>query len=92
MNALERVLQDDLNHLIDRIAAATHEGVVAGSGDLRPDLLQQLAASEARLSSVRHDLLKGYVEWRNALEDCADLWALADLSTTVSAGSDRRAA
>ena len=91
MNALERVLQDDLNHLIDRIAAATHEGVVAGSGDLRPDLLQQIALSEARLSSVRHDLLQGYSEWRNALEDCADLWALADLST-VSAGSDRRAA
>jgi hypothetical protein len=91
MNALERVLQDDLNHLIDRIAASTHEGVVAGSGDLRPDLLQQIAASEARLSSVRHDLLKGYSEWRNALEDCADLWALADLAT-VSAESDRRAA
>jgi len=91
MNALERVLQDDLNHLVDRIAAATHEGVVAASGDLRPDLLQQLAVSEARISSVRHDLLKGYAEWRNALEDCADLWAVADLST-VSAGSDRRAA
>ena len=91
MNALERVLQDDLNHLIDRIAVGTHEGVVAGSGDLRPDLLQQLAASEARLSSVRQDLLRGYSEWRNALEDCADLWALADLAT-VSEESDRRAA
>jgi hypothetical protein len=91
MNALERVLQDDLNHLVDRIAAATHEGVVAGSTELRPDLLLQLAASEARLSSVRHELLRGYSEWRDALEDCADLWALADLAT-VSAGSDRRAA
>jgi hypothetical protein len=92
MNALERVLQDDLNHLVDRIAAATHEGVVAGSAELRPDLLLQLAASEARLSSVRHELLKGYSEWRDALEDCADLWALADLATVLSAGSDRRAA
>jgi hypothetical protein len=91
MNALERVLQDDLNRLVDRIATATREGVVAGSADLRPDLLAQLAASEARLSSVRSDLLKGYSEWRDALEDCADLWALADLAT-VSAESDQRAA
>jgi hypothetical protein len=91
MNALERLLQDDLNRLVDRIAAATHEGVAASSGDLRPDLLLQLAASEARLSSVRQRLLRGYSEWRDALEDCADLWALADFAT-VSAENDRRAA
>lgn len=91
MNALERLLQDDLNRLVDRIAATTHEGVVADSGDLGPELLLQLAASEARLSSIRHNLLRGYAEWRDALEDCADLWALADFAT-VSAGSDQRAA
>ena len=90
MNTLERLLQDDLNRLVDRIAAATNEGVVAGS-ESRPELLLRLAASEARLSSVRHTLLRGYAEWRDALEDCADLWALADFSTT-SAESDRRAA
>jgi hypothetical protein len=91
MNALERLLQDDLNRLLDRIAAATHEGVVAGSGDVRPDLVSRLAASEARLGSVRDDLLRGYADWRDALEDCADLWALADV-TTASVESDRRAA
>jgi hypothetical protein len=91
MNALERLLQDDLNRLLDRIAAATHEGVVASSGDLRPDLVSQLAASEARLSLVRDDLLRGYAAWRDALEDCGDLWALADCAT-ASAASDRRAA
>jgi hypothetical protein len=91
MNGLERLLQDDLNRLVDRIAASTHEGVVASSGEFRPELLVRLAGSEARLSSVRHNLLRGYAEWRDALEDCADLWALADFAT-ASVGSDRRAA
>ena len=91
MNALERLLQDDLNRLVDRIAASTHEGVVASSGDVRPELTLRLAASEARMSLVRDKLLGGYAEWRDALEDCADLWALAD-SATVSVECDRRAA
>ncbi len=92
MNALERLLQDDLNHLIDRMAATTHEGLVAGCAERRPDLLDQLAESETRLSTVRQSLLRGYAAWRDALEDCADLWALADLAAAPSAGGDRRAA
>ena len=92
MNALERLLQDDLNHLIDRMAATTHAGLVTGCGERRPDLLAQLAESETRLSTVRQSLLRGYAAWRDALEECSDLWALADLAASPPAADDRRAA
>ena len=92
MNALERLLQDDLNHLIDRMAATTHAGLVTGCGERRPDLLAQLAESETRLSTVRQSLLRGYAAWRDAIEECGDLWALADLAAAPPGENDCRAA
>ncbi|HEV8439973.1 MAG TPA: hypothetical protein VGT40_17930 [Methylomirabilota bacterium] len=94
MNALEQLLQDDLNHLIDRIAAATREGVVADGLARRADLVPQLHDAEARLSRVRLALLGGYAAWREALEACGDLWALADLTDEPAelAPGQRRAA
>jgi hypothetical protein len=92
MNALERLLQDDLNCLIDRMAATTHEGLVAACGEWRPDLLQQLGDLDTRLTTVRQGLLQAYEMWRDALDECSDLWALADLATASTAPGDRRAA
>ena len=93
MNALERLLQDDLNQLIDRMAATTHEGLVVGCGERRPELLAQLADSEMRLTTARQTLLEHYAVWRDALAECSDLWELADLAATVPATEgDRRAA
>jgi len=92
MNALERLLQDDLNRLIDRVAASTHEGLVDSCGERRPDLLVQLADSEARMTAARQSLLDTYTSWRSALDECADLWALADLVAVPAAEGDRRAA
>lgn len=92
MNALDQLLQDELNRLIDRMAANVHEGLAAGCADRRPDLLAQLADSETRLSRARQGLLRGYAAWRDALEECEDLWALADLAAESAASDDRRAA
>jgi hypothetical protein len=92
MNPLERLLQDDLNHLIDLMAATTREGLVADCAERRPDLLAQFAASETRLSTLRRTLLQGYAAWREALEECGDLWALADLAAEPAAPGERRAA
>ena len=92
MNPLEQLLQDELNRLIDRMAASVHDGLAAGCAERRPDLLAQLADSETRLSTARQSLLRGYAVWRDALEECEDLWALADLATAPAAPSDRRAA
>jgi hypothetical protein len=92
MNALEQLLQDDINRLIDRVAATTHEGLVGGCEQRRPDLLVQLAESEDRLTAARRNALEAYAAWRDALEECADLFALADLVGAPAGESDRRAA
>jgi hypothetical protein len=92
MNALEQLLLDDLNHLIDRMAATTRAGLVTDCAERRPDLLAQLAESETRLTIARQSLLEGYAAWRATLEECGDLWALADLATSPGASAERRAA
>jgi hypothetical protein len=81
MNALDRLLQDDLNRLLDRVAAAAHEGMATRARE-RPDLAARIDRAEERLSLLRQSLLGGYEEWREALQECEDLWALADLRTT----------
>ena len=89
MNALERVLQDDLNRLVDRLAAVTRRAECA---EHRPSVQAQLDRAEARLSSVRLELLRGYAEWREALEECGDLWAMAALAADQPSEPGLRAA
>ncbi|HEX5529158.1 MAG TPA: hypothetical protein VFZ82_06350 [Methylomirabilota bacterium] len=76
MSQFERLLQDDLNRMIDRIAARAGEGTAAG---LKSDLKTRIERAEERLTGLRAALLDGYAEWGRALGECEDLWALADL-------------
>ena len=92
MNALERVLQDDLNRLVDRLAAVTYDGMLAEGTERRPSVQAQLDSAEARLSSVRQELLRGYAEWCRALEECGDLWAMAALAADQPSEPGLRAA
>jgi len=78
MNAIERLLQNDLNQLVDRIAATIPSGMLEVCAQRRPDLRRQLGEAETRLSIVRQSLLGDYSAWRHALEECADLWALVE--------------
>jgi ABC-type transporter Mla subunit MlaD len=87
MNAVERILQDDLNRLIDRLAAVTAE-----CAEHRPSVQAQLDRTEARLSSLRQELVRGYAEWREALEECGDLWATAALTADQPSEPGLRAA
>lgn len=87
MNAVERILQDDLNRLVDRLAAVTAEG-----GEHRPSVQAQLDRVEARLSSLRQEMVQGYAEWREALEECGDLWAMAALAADQPSEPGLRAA
>ncbi len=80
MNPLERLLQDDLHHLTDRISAATREGTVTECVSRHPQLLARIQAAESSLTRTRQTLLDEYAVWRAALEGYADLWALADLA------------
>jgi hypothetical protein len=92
MNALERLLQDDLNHLVDRIAATIPTGMVAECTQRRPELTLRLGEAETRLSTVRQSLLRDYGAWRQALQECGDLWALVELTGEESPSDERYAA
>jgi hypothetical protein len=76
MNTLERMLQDELNRLLDRIAVRAGEDPTAG---LKSDLRAPIERCEDRLTALRAALLDGYAEWTRALEECEDVWAVAGL-------------
>ena len=92
MNAMEQLLQDDLNHLVDRIAAAVPTGMIADCAERRPELTMRLGDAEARLSTVRESLLHDYGMWRQAIQECGDLWALVDARGETAAPPDERRA
>jgi len=90
MNALDRLLQDELNRLVDRIAARAGQETAAG---VTPDLKARIDRSEDRLTGLRAALLDGYAEWVRAMDECEDLWALAELrQETEDATEGRKAA
>lgn len=93
--ALDRLLRSELAGLLDRIAAAP-AAAPAGEpafGSLDVEARARMEEAEARLAAMRLRLLAGYEEWRRALEDCADLWALSRLrAATAESEADRRAA
>lgn len=76
MNALGRLLQDELNRLLDRIAVRAGEDPAAG---LKSDLRAPIERCEERLTALRASLLDAYDEWARTLEECEDLWAVAGL-------------
>ncbi|HEU4439717.1 MAG TPA: hypothetical protein VFT36_10735 [Methylomirabilota bacterium] len=89
MNVLERLLQDDLNRLVDRIAARATAGTPAA---LPGELRARIDHSEERLSGLRTALLDGYAEWARAIEECEDLWGLAELRRDPDEATERRRA
>jgi hypothetical protein len=90
MSHFERLLQDDLNRLVDRVAARAGDGTAAG---LKSDLKTRIERSEERLTALRGTLLDGYAEWERAMEECEDFWALAGLRReTPEAAAQLRAA
>jgi len=91
-NSLERLLEDDLNRLIDRMAALAREGALERSAERRPDLLARLDAVGARLSDLRAALLDGYGTWVDALDECDGLWRLVALADEAPVVPERRAA
>ena len=76
MNAMERLLQDELDRLLDRIAVSAGEDTATG---LKSDLRAPIERCEDRVTALRAALLDGYTEWTRALEECEDLWAVAGL-------------
>jgi hypothetical protein len=92
MNPLDRLLRDELNRLLDRIAASTKTGVVKVSANQLPDLRARLDEAEARLAATRQALLEQYGGWQEALDACEDLWALAQMELEETRTGALRAA
>ena len=92
MNALDRLLRDELNRLLDRIASSTRAGVAKVSARQLPDLRARLDEAEARLAAKRQALLEQYAGWQEALDACEDLWAVAQLELEETQAGSLRAA
>jgi hypothetical protein len=92
MNALDCLLRDELNRLVDRIAASTRAGVAEVSARQLPDLRARLDEAEARLAARRQALLEQYAGWHEALDACENLWALAQLELEETEAGTLRAA
>jgi len=73
MNPLDCLLRDELNRLLDRIAASTRAGVAKASARQLPDIRARLDEAEARLAAKRQGLLEQYSGWQEALDACEDL-------------------
>lgn len=79
MNPMDQLLQDELNRMLDRIAAGSSDGALGEVAARRPELRQLMEAAETRLTTLRARFLEGYAEWERAVEECEGLWALARL-------------
>lgn len=92
MSPMDALLRDELNRLLDRIAASTRAGVAKVSARQLPDLRARLDEAEERLAAKREALLREYAGWRESLDECEDLWALAQLELEETQAGTLRAA
>jgi len=77
MNSVDRILYEELTHLVDRLATSVPNGSLAQAAGANPVLRARLDEADAQLAAARASLLDGYGRWRRALEDLENLWALA---------------
>ena len=77
MNTVDRILYEELTHLVDRLATSVPNGSLAQAMAANPLLRARLDEADAQLAAARASLLDDYGRWRRALEDMENLWALA---------------
>jgi hypothetical protein len=76
MRGIEGVLQDELNRLLDRIAAAAPAGLVERVSDQR-DLRAQIDAAEVQMAALNQEIRDAYDRWSDSIERYAELWSMA---------------
>lgn len=91
MNVMERVLDDELTRLMDRLAASVPEGCLEAMGREKPAARRRLDDADARVAAARATLLEDYGRWQRALEDVENLWALAAWQSTAAEESAEHA-
>jgi hypothetical protein len=77
MNAMERVLREELEDLLDRVSATVPGGCLQAVSAREPTLRKRLDEMDLQLAGLRAALVDGYGRWRRALDDLENLWALA---------------
>jgi hypothetical protein len=88
MNPVERVLNDEIADLLDRLAASVPEGSLHAASAHAPTLRRRLDEVEGQMAALRAGLLESYARWRRALEDVENLWALAAWRAGVQVAPD----
>jgi hypothetical protein len=83
MNPVERLLQEEITHFVDRLASSMPP-VGAISRAMTPAVRTRLDDAEMQLAQARAALIEGYGRWRRALEDVENLWALAAWRSTAA--------
>jgi hypothetical protein len=82
MNPVERLLYDEITHLVDRVATSVAPGATLSM--LTPTMQARLDQADAELATARAAMLENYGRWRQALEDAENLWALAAWRSTAA--------
>jgi hypothetical protein len=77
MSAVERLLNEEVTRLLDRLATTVEGGCLAQVSTMNPALRRRLDEADAHLAAARASMLDDYGRWRRALEDMENLWALA---------------
>jgi hypothetical protein len=77
MNPVDRVLYEELTHLVDRLSTSVPNGSLTQAAGANPLLRTRLDEADVQLAAARACLLEGYGRWQRALEDMENLWALA---------------
>ena len=83
MNPVERLLQEEITHFVDRLASSMSPAGVA-SHALTPAVRTRLDDAETQMAQARAALMEGYGRWRRGLEDVENLWALAAWRSTAA--------
>lgn len=77
MNRLDRLLDEDMASLLDRLSGSVPGGCLDTTAACHPSLRRRLDEVEAQMAAVRASILEGYGRWRQGLDDLENLWALA---------------
>ena len=84
MNPVQRVLDDEVARLLDRLAGSVPGGSLAAMTALNPSLRGRVDQVEMGLADVREAMLEAYGRWRRGLEDLENVWALAAWRSTAA--------
>lgn len=84
MNAIDQVLRDEMNRLLDRIAGGGNAEDLVGVLAAQPSLRGKLDETEERLAEIRQSMLEAYGAWGRAMDDLENLWAVVGYRREVA--------